>query len=257
MKKDFAKTNVYNFSGGATSGYMTIMCNPGPNDIVLFTDTGIEHDDTYKYLDDFEKYEGIKVHRATYTHEKKSPGLTGMDALLNWKKYLPNRERRLCTDELKVKTAKRYLRSLGIQHFNNFIGFRADEPDRVVNYYNQYEKVNPVFPLYNNGINKAMIDAYWATKPYKLRIPRILGNCTLCFLKGKNAIIRILQVHPELAEPWIRWEASAKRDGRAPRFIKDITYAQMLDIATRQKGLFDDDMLESIDPAFNCSCNNS
>ena len=105
---------VINFSGGKTSGYMTLLLNPTPDDIVLFTDTGREAPETYKFLDDFEAYEGIKIHRATYTH-KNAPGLYGFAALMAWKKYLPNRTKRICTEELKVLTAKRYLRQvLGI-----------------------------------------------------------------------------------------------------------------------------------------------
>lgn len=117
---------VINFSGGKTSAYMTILLKPTADDIVLFTDTGREHPLTYKFIDDFEKFEGIKVHRATYTHVN-SPGLIGFDALNRRKTYLPNRVRRICTEELKVLTARRYLRAMGVQKFDQFIGFRVDE----------------------------------------------------------------------------------------------------------------------------------
>lgn len=242
---------VINFSGGRTSAYMTIMLNPTPDDIVLFTDTKREHPKTYEFIDNFEKHEGIKVHRATYTHSS-VPGLEGFDALMARKTYLPNREQRLCTDELKVKTAKRYLRGLGIQRFENYIGFRADESDRVKNYENRYVKTIPKFVLHEWGINEAMVLGYWENKPYNLEIPRILGNCDLCFLKGKNAIIRILQHFPELAEPWIKDE---NRGGRRSTYIKDTTYADLLKIAQSQLSLFDESKMELLEPAYSCSCN--
>jgi 3'-phosphoadenosine 5'-phosphosulfate sulfotransferase (PAPS reductase)/FAD synthetase len=68
---------VINFSGGKTSALMTILLKPTDDDIVLFTDTGREHPLTYKFIDDFERNENIKVHRAEYTHTK-APGLKGL-----------------------------------------------------------------------------------------------------------------------------------------------------------------------------------
>jgi 3'-phosphoadenosine 5'-phosphosulfate sulfotransferase (PAPS reductase)/FAD synthetase len=239
---------VINFSGGATSALMTILLKPTEDDIVLFTDTAWEDELTYKFIDDFERFEGIKVHRTAYTH-KDSPGLYGFPAFLNRKAYLPNRERRLCTDELKVKTAKRYLRSLGIRKFENYIGFRSDEMHRVKNYKQQYKNVHPRFPLVEASITKGMVDQYWLTKPYKLEIPRILGNCDLCFLKGKGAIINILQHHPERADKWIKAEDN-KFGGT---FIKDVHYKDLLAAAQSQKTLFD---MELATPAYSCQCSN-
>jgi hypothetical protein len=244
-------TRVFNFSGGATSGLMTLLMEPTPEDIILFTDTLWEEKATYKFLDDFEKHEGLKIHRATYEH-KNSPGLKGFPALLHRKTYLPNRERRLCTDELKVKTAKRYLRQLGIQKFDSYIGFRSDEMSRVNNYKAQFKKVNPLFPLVDMGITKDMVDQFWLTKPYKLEIPRILGNCDLCFLKGKDAIIRILQHYPEMADKWIQ----AEDNGFGGTFIKNTRYKDLLQAAKNQKTLFDTEKLDQLTPAYSCSCNN-
>jgi hypothetical protein len=58
------------------------------------------------------------------------------------------------------------------------------------------------FPLYEQGITKPMINEYWRNKPYQLEIPSILGNCDLCFMKGKNALIAIMANY-ELADKWI------------------------------------------------------
>jgi hypothetical protein len=243
---------VINFSGGKTSALMTILLKPTEDDIVLFCDTKHEHKLTYKFIDDFERYEGIKVHRATYTHWK-SPGLEGFDALTNWKKHLPNRMKRLCTTELKINVARRYLRPLIGMRFEQYIGFRFDEPNRVKNYKNTYAKVVTKFPLYDRGITKEMVNQYWLTKPYNLEIPSILGNCDLCFLKGKDNIIKIMAMYPELADKWIEHERRAnvgrkKKDGT---FFPDVSYAGLLKIALSQKTLFD---VDDLTPAYNCSC---
>src|SRR6202012_553296 len=163
-------TRVFNLSGGKSSAYMTILAKPTPDDIVLFTDTGREHPATYKFLDEIEKHEGFKIHRAAYTH-KRSPGLTGFDALTNWKYYLPNRVKRICTLELKIMTARRYLRPLIGLRFMQHIGFRADEEHRVRKYKGTYKQTVTRFPLYEKGITKEMVDAFWHSKPYTLEIP--------------------------------------------------------------------------------------
>lgn len=103
-----------------------------------------------------------------------------------------------------------------------------------------------------------MIEDYWSKKNYTLEIPHILGNCTLCFMKGKNAIMAILREYPELAEPWIADEENAakhknnktKSGGRA--YFPGTTIKQLRDAA--QNNLFKDYNLNDISPAFNCAC---
>ena len=237
---------VINFSGGKTSALMTILLKPTSDDIVLFCDTGREHPLTYKFIDDFEKFENIKVHKTIYIHDK-SPNMSGFDALTNHKYLLPYRMKRYCTAELKVKTAKRYLRSLGIREFDNYIGFRYDDQKRIVAHKESFKKVKTFFPLNELKINKEMVNQYFLTKEYNLEIPSILGNCDLCFLKGKNVIINILKHYPELADKWIADEDKHPKS----TYNEGISYRQLLHIAQSQKTLFD---LQEQLPAYNCSC---
>lgn len=239
---------VFNFSGGRTSAYMVIKYWK-LGDLVIFTDTGREHPKTYKFINDFEAFENIPVIRISYKNSD-SP-FNQMLADKNYKR-IPYRMNRFCTDELKVKTSKRYLRSIGIRTFENFIGFRADEPKRIkdkVHFKNVFNK----YPLFDDGITKPMILSYFKTKPYDLEIPHILGNCTLCFMKGKNAILAILREYPELADPWINDEEQAAKTFKH-RYFPDITIKQLRDIA--QNNLFKDFNLNEITPAFNCACTN-
>lgn len=229
---------VINFSGGKTSALMTILLKPTDDDIVLFTDTGREHPLTYKFIDDFEIYEGIRVHKISYKG--------GYEAMVRKGNFLPNQQMRICTTELKIKTAKRWLRDQGIQKFDSYIGFRADEERRVIGYKQYHKKVNPKFPLFDMGIKKEDVEQYWSIKRYTLNVPKILGNCDLCFLKGKAAIITILQHYPELANKWI-----ADEEAIGATYFKDYSYKQLLNIANKQLTLFD---LKDQMPAYNCSC---
>lgn len=241
---------VINFSGGKTSAYMTIH-EYREGDLVIFCDTGREHPKTYKFINDFEANENIPIIRLKWNNEDNP-----FTSLLKKKNYkiIPNRVKRFCTDELKIKTSKRYLRSIGITTFENFIGFRADEERRVLNRKFKFKKVIDRFPLYEKGINKQMINEYWSKKSYTLEIPSILGNCTLCFMKGKNAIISILASYPELANEWIKDEEEAQKNGKygGHTYFPDITYKTMLEIS--QNNLFKDYDLSEIKPAFDCAC---
>jgi len=237
---------VINFSGGKTSALMTIM-NYREGDLVIFADTGREHQKTYKFINDFEAHENIPIIRIQY-----EGGFRGMLEKKKWK-LIPNRVKRECTIELKIKTAKRWLRSnYGKQNYEWLVGFRADEERRVKGYQQRQAYIHPKFPLYDAGIDKAQVNDYWSKKKYTLEIPAILGNCTLCFLKGKNAIINILRSYPELAKEWIEDEELSKEKGNGHTYFEDTTYKHLLMIA--ENNLFKGQDLDTLNPAFNCSC---
>jgi hypothetical protein len=230
---------VINFSGGKTSAYMTIT-EYKEGDLVIFCDTGREHSKTYKFINDFEANEKIPVIRLQYEG--------GFERLLEKRQGIPNNFKRFCTIELKVKTARRYIRSLGINKYENLIGFRYDEPLRIKRSKKMWKNVKDIFPLYDKKIDKQIINEYWSKKNYTLEIPSILGNCTLCFMKGKNAIMNILSSYPELADKWIADEEKMK----PYQYFQDITMKNMRDIASNN--LFRQSNLDDINPAFDCAC---
>jgi hypothetical protein len=239
---------VINFSGGKTSALMTIL-NYRQGDLVIFADTGREHEKTYKFIHDFEAFENIPIIRVMY-----EGGFRGMLEKGGFK-TMPNRVKRICTLELKIKTAKRWLRkNYGKQDYEWLVGFRSDEERRVKKYNSFVNYIYPKFPLYEQGIDKAMVNDYWSKKPYTLEIPPILGNCTLCFLKGKNAIINIMRSYPELAKEWIEDEEYSKTIGKGHTYFEDTTYKQLLNLA--QNDLFKGQDLNQLDAAYNCSCTN-
>jgi len=231
---------VFNFSGGKTSAYMVIHYWK-KGDLVIFCDTGREHLNTYKFINDFEKFENIPVIKINYKDSNKP-----FETLIDKKKATPNFFKRFCTKELKINTQKRYLKSIGIRKFENFIGFRYDEQLRISRRKQKFVNVIDKFPLNEDKIDKAIINNYWNNKLYTLEIPAILGNCTLCFMKGKNAIINILSMYPNLADEWIKDEETT-----GYTYFNGITIKQLKQIA--QNNLFKNN-LEDITPAFDCSC---
>ena len=229
---------IFNFSGGKTSAYMVIHYYL-PGDLVIFCDTGREHPKTYKFINDFEAFENIPVIKLKYEG--------GFEKLIEKRKAIPNNFKRFCTIELKVKTCRRYLRSNGISKYENFIGFRYDEPLRVKRRKQMWKNVIDKFPLYDDKIDKEIINNYWNKKKYNLEIPSILGNCTLCFMKGKNAIMNIISAYPELADVWIKDEEKTKHT-----YLDNISIKDMKQIATNN--LFTGYNLNEINPAFDCAC---
>lgn len=242
---------VFNFSGGSTSAYMTKQ-HYKAGDIVLFQDTGREHPMTYEFINQFEIFEKIPITRIKYSDSDDPFG-----DLLKSKnfKVIPNRMKRICTVELKINTAKRWLKRNGIKEYENFIGFRYDEKVRVLNRKQPSKKVHDRFPLYEDKVTKNDIDAFWRDKSYRLSIPRILGNCVLCPLKGANAIMAILREFPEFAEKYI-WDEKQSEllngIGNGHTYLQGITIEKLRDIA--QNTLFKEYSLESLKPQFNCVC---
>ncbi len=229
---------VINFSGGKTSALMTII-EYKEGDLVIFCDTGREHPKTYKFINDFEAFENIPIIRLG--------GEKDAFRKLNIKrKAIPNRFRRFCTIELKVKAARRYLRALGILKYDNLIGFRFDEQLRVKRRKKHWKQVTDLFPLNELKLTKHHVNEYWNNKPYTLEIPPILGNCTLCFNKGKDAVIAILKDYPELAAEWIEDE---RQNGKHTYF--DVSIQTLLNLSKLPKKQLD---LFEIQPAFNCAC---
>ena len=143
---------IINFSGGKTSAYMTIH-EYREGDLVIFCDTGREHSKTYKFINDFEANENIPIIRLKYEG--------GFKTLIEKRKSIPNNFKRFCTVELKIKTARRYIRSLGLTKYENIIGFRYDEPLRVKRRKQMWKGVIDKFPLFDNKIDKQIINDYF------------------------------------------------------------------------------------------------
>lgn len=237
---------ILNFSGGLSSAYMTILEYNPETDYVVFCDTGREHYKTYQFIKNFEKFENIPI---IYLGGKDS--FHDFLAKRDWE-MIPNMMKRQCTVALKVNVARRWARKNIGMKYQNLLGFRVDETERVLRNKKRWRQVEQKFPLYDRGITKAAVNAFWKTKPYTLEIPGILGNCTLCFMKGKNNIINILRHDPSLAKEWIEDEnRSALKYGHT--YLKDMTIEQCLKIA-QMPNLFDYKDLEALTPAYNCQC---
>ena len=151
-KKSQHMGRVFHFSGGRTSAYMVIhFWEPG--DLVIFCDTGRENKDTYRFIADFQKYTLIPVIILKSDWRKE---------VIIAEKMLPNRFKRKCTINLKIRKARRYLRSIGWFRYEQFIGFRHDEKDRIKGYTTHWQAVTTTFILDKFFIEKPTIINYFS-----------------------------------------------------------------------------------------------
>lgn len=241
---------VISFSGGRTSAYMlwrVLQSNNGlPSDaIVCFANTGKEEEATLKFVNDCENNWNVEIHWLEYLPEnpkfKKvnfeiaSRNGEPFEALIKKKNYLPNTVARFCTQELKVLAVDRYLKSIGIDEYQTFLGIRADEPRRVAKMANQEGKLTP---LAKDNISEEIVWDFWNKNNFDLKLAKANGasNCDLCFLKGTKILAGLIQQNPKRADWWVKMEIHV-----GARFSKDKpTYAQMLKFNNDQMNMFED-----------------
>jgi 3'-phosphoadenosine 5'-phosphosulfate sulfotransferase (PAPS reductase)/FAD synthetase len=242
---------VISFSGGRTSAYMLWrvlqahdMSLPS-NAKVIFCNTGKEHEATLDFVQDIEKQWNVPIVWLEYLKEQPKFKIVNYDTasrngepfaeLITNKQFLPNSVMRFCTTELKIHPITRYMASIGHDEFQTFAGIRADEPRRVVKLRETLQA-----PLATAGVRQADVQAFWKANSFDLGIEfrdkvTPLGNCDLCFMKGGNQLMSIIQREPNRA---IWWAEQEKKIGG--RFSKDRPdYTQMMEFGKNQTDMFD------------------
>ena len=137
------------FSGGRSSGLMLkkILENNSSEMErikVIFTNTGREMNETLDFVRDCSVEFGIEIIWLEYrwnkengpsvirvNHNSASRNGEPFENVINNRKFLPNRIARFCTAELKIRTAARWLKSIGWKEYITALGIRADEQHRL------------------------------------------------------------------------------------------------------------------------------
>ena len=251
--------NIINFSGGRTSAYMTKrLIDEGLKDyIVTFQNTGKEMPQTLDFINECDKRWQLNIVWLEYrkgnnfevvNYETASRNGRPFDELIAHKNgFLPNTMMRFCTDQLKIQTSKRYLKSIGIKEWIAYNGIRYDEPRRWQKMKNLPNYMEIEMPCVKWKVTKKDVLDWWSKQDFDLELKEPYGNCDLCFLKGKGKLMTIANEKPELFDWWINHEENWKNKKGA--FKKEITYKQLKEKAESQYQMFDDD------PSFECFCN--
>ena len=260
------------FSFGQTSAYMLRkLMDEHAKDFddqftVIFENTGKEHDATLDFGHEIEMRWGVPIIWLEYcrvndehawrvvnyeTAARRFDKRTPFDELLEWCNTLPNVRQRRCSGQLKERTKKRFLLSLGLESWTDYIGIRHDEAHRATEIRAAVPKyIGVKFPLIDQRVTKKMVDDYWNAQPFRLNIPNHKGNCDLCFLKAKWKRLSIMEEEPEAAKWWIDWEnrfAAKAGVTTGARWIDGQSYEANLAEAQHPQLNFDE-------PDIQCSC---
>lgn len=175
------------------------------------------------------------------------------DDLIRWASVLPNPTSRICSVQLKMRTAMRFLFSMGFKNYRPHIGIRTDESHRATEILSSCDSFeDPKFPLIDMGISEVEVRKFWSLQDFDLKLQSYEGNCDLCFLKAKHKRLRIIRESPDRADWWIAKESEKSascKDGAM--FRKSQPYSLLRDIAL---GPVQSELFEATDRDIPCSC---
>lgn len=144
---------------------------------IIFLDTHNEHDDTYRFKEDCEKWYGIKVETASRIEYRAIEEV--------WYKYLSLNVANgaICSSELKRDLRIKILSETEYRY--NIFGFDIDEPKRAKAMAKNWPDIMPIFPLLFKGLTKK--DCIEILQEASIEIPETykLGfNNNNCFKTG-------------------------------------------------------------------------
>lgn len=228
-------------SGGRTSAYMLHQiaeANGGiPDSVrVIFANTGREMPATLDFVQECAHRWGIHIIWVQYSpvdpwfetvsHNSAARDGEPFEAMIRHKKYVPNGRKRICTEQCKVRAAKRLLVKQGWKRWTKALGIRADEPDR----HNMPDQPREAIwmPLVKANVTRNHVMKFWGDQPFDLAAGTI-SNCRLCF-QFQRSKIAFQMIHdpsdkwPEKMEaighgtfldgqPWSRFRKSVEDQG--------------------------------------------
>jgi 3'-phosphoadenosine 5'-phosphosulfate sulfotransferase (PAPS reductase)/FAD synthetase len=204
-------------SGGRTSARMAWLIKEYLSAyfeiLYLFANTGREHNDTLRYLNDLDRYLELNlvwleavVHKGerksstakVVTYETASRWVEGKPFEEVVQKYgLPNQTFKLCTRELKTNPMEAHAETLGWKNgeYYTAIGIRADERRRVSD---KQAAQHICYPLTHWWpLDKQDVLDFWEDFDWNLNIEEREGNCVDCHKKSDKKLALLAQEHPE------------------------------------------------------------
>lgn len=203
-----------NVSGGRTSAYMAHWLRENKSSeyemVFIFANTGFEHPDTLRFLNDVDKHFGLGLiwvesvvnpgrrgttHKIVSFETANRNGQPFRDVI---EKYgLPNQSYKHCNREMKFNPMTSYIRKeKGWKKgtYDLALGIRSDEKRRVSE---TAENQRVIYPLVHmNPVDKSFILDWFKQFEWDLTIPEYLGNCLTCYKKSDKKLNLVYQYDP-------------------------------------------------------------
>lgn len=290
-----AGPTLISFSGGRTSAYMLheiLRAHGGklpPDVYVVFANTGKEREETLRFVHECSVRWDVRVHWIEWTpagivevgYNSASRNGEPFKALILKKKFLPNAVTRFCTQELKIRAMRDFMRAAGYDRWVNAIGLRYDEGLRVFKALARNDagkdRFTTIMPMAKaKATKRGHIMPFWfgegvervpnpipadgeLTQGFDLGLQDYEGNCDLCFLKAMGARKRLIRDNPAMVDWWIEAELTAAELADKPsgaRFVTEHSYADLYRQVRENQfmpGLLEDD-LEDRDAECGLTC---
>jgi len=178
------------FSGGVESTTMCILYGKGAK--AIWCDTGAEHDEMYKRMDNVEErlknlhkgdFEIIKI-KPKAKHKNKH--YETLEGLVVAQKYMPSPMKRYCTRQFKIQPIDKFLKTQG--ECELMIGFNADEQFTRDGNHGMVKSVNYTYPLVEDGYDRddceAILNLHGLHPNFPIYMSR--GGCRMCFYKSEK-----------------------------------------------------------------------
>ena len=205
FRKSDNRRHVLALSGGKDSAALAVYLKDRIPDLeYVFLDTGHELPETIEYLNRLRAILGIDITC------KASPR-----PFEDWLKlkgyYLPSKQKRWCTEHLKIRVYEDYI---GNDVINSYVGIRADE-DRN-GYISSKKNIIPYYPFIED--NLVISDIEELLEDSGLGMPsyykwRSRSGCYFCFFQQRIEWINLLERHPDLFEKAKSFEKLDPKNG--------------------------------------------
>lgn len=219
-RKSDNRRHILALSGGKDSAALAVyLKDKVPNMEYVFLDTGHELPDTYEFLDRMEAVLGIEIQR-----EKSNRSFEDWLKIKGF--YLPSKQKRWCTELLKIKVYEKYV---GKDKVYSYIGLRADE-DRE-GYISTKNNIAPKYPFIHDGL--VFSDIENILNESGLGFPnyykwRSRSGCYFCFFQQAIEWLNLYNHYPELYEKAMSFEKVNPANGKKFTWRENESLSELL-----------------------------
>lgn len=267
-------------SGGRSSAFMAhhIHTNTKYADckkLYAFANTGMEHPKTIEFLQNIEKHWCIDIVKVEGVYsdimnigvgykivdydnlDMDSTPFSGAIMHMNKGEFsgLPHKDAPYCSDRLKTRPCEKLANDVfGVGNYVKAIGYRKEDMPRRITWPEIKADQKRIFPLFTDfeaPISLYDLDVFFRGQPFKLDIPKHLGNCVLCWKKSDDNLAKALA--DESGKKFIEWWANMEKtygnvSFRNNRSIFDLV--KMANLKNKQTSL---DLFSNEDESCSCS----